>query len=93
VQLAQVGLQFDEAKSSNPFAYYTTVSSTSFLKILQLEKRSQHIRDDLLIMHGATPSHTRQTEDQLAQQLGFDNAEVPSALVVAQLSPTGAASP
>lgn len=89
VQLAQVGLQFDEAKSSNPFAYYTTVSSTSFLKILQLEKRSQHIRDDLLIMHGATPSHTRQTEDQLAQQLGFDNAEAAVPLVVPQMSPTG----
>lgn len=91
MQLTQVGLQFDEAKSSNPFAYYTTVSSTSFLKILHLEKRSQHIRDDLLIMHGATPSHTRQTEDQLAQQMGFDNSEVAAAIVVP--APTGAVGP
>ena len=68
VQLAQVGLQFDEAKSSNPFAYYTQVSSTSFLKILNLEKRNQHIRDDMLIMSGATPSSTRQVENQLEQQ-------------------------
>ena len=68
VQLAQVGLQFDEAKSSNPFAYYTQVSSTSFLKILNLEKRNQHIRDDMLIMAGATPSSTRQVENQLEQQ-------------------------
>jgi len=93
MQLSQVGLQFDEAKSSNPFAYYTTVASTSFLKILHLEKRSQHIRDDLLIMQGATPSSTRQTEDQLAQQMGFDNADIPSVIVVAQLAPTGAAAP
>ncbi len=89
VQLSQVGLQFDEAKGSNPFAYYSTVASTSFLKILHLEKRSQHIRDDLLIMHGATPSHTRQTEDQLAQQLGFENVPLAAPLVVPQMSPTG----
>jgi hypothetical protein len=68
VQLSQVGLQFDESKSSNPFAYYTQCVSTSFLKILTNEKKSQSIRDDLLIMHGATPSHTRQVEDQMAQQ-------------------------
>ena len=68
VQLSQVGLQFDESKSSNPFAYYTQCVSTSFLKILTNEKKSQTIRDDLLIMHGATPSHTRQVEDQIAQQ-------------------------
>ncbi len=68
VQLSQVGLQFDESKSSNPFAYYTQCVSTSFLKILTNEKKSQTIRDDLLIMHGATPSHTRQVEDQMAQQ-------------------------
>jgi hypothetical protein len=67
VQLSQVGLQFDESKSSNPFAYYTQVVATSFLKILTNEKKSQTIRDDLLIMHGATPSHTRQVEDQMAQ--------------------------
>jgi hypothetical protein len=68
VQLSQVGLQFDESKSSNPFAYYSSVASTSFLKILTSEKKNQTIRDDLLTMHGATPSMTRQIEDQLAQQ-------------------------
>jgi hypothetical protein len=79
VQLSQVGLQFDEARSNNPFAYYTTVSSTSFLKILNLEKRSQHIRDDLLIMHGSAPSSTRQVENSMEQQL--PDAEV-SVIVV-----------
>ena len=68
VQLSQVGLQFDESKSSNPFAYLTSCVHTSFLKILNLEKRSQNIRDDLLIMNNMTPSFSRQTSDQLEQR-------------------------
>jgi hypothetical protein len=67
LQLSQMGLQFDESKSEqpNPFAYYTAAVSNSFTRILNLEKRSQNIRDDLLIMHGATPSYTRQTEQDM----------------------------
>jgi len=68
LQLSQVGLQFDESKSLNPFSYYTSVVSTSFLKILTTEKKSQTIRDDLLIMHNHMPSHTRQTEDSMTQR-------------------------
>jgi hypothetical protein len=67
VQLSQMGLQFDESKSEqpNPFAYYTSVINNSFTRILNLEKRSQNIRDDLLIMNGAMPSYTRQTEHDM----------------------------
>ncbi len=67
LQLSQMGLQFDESKSEqpNPFAYYTSVVNNSFTRILNLEKRSQNIRDDLLIMHGAMPSYTRQTEHDM----------------------------
>jgi hypothetical protein len=68
MQLSQVGLQFDESKSSNPFSYYTQCVATSFLKILTTEKKTQTIRDDLLIMHGSTPSNTRVVEDQIAQR-------------------------
>lgn len=68
MQLSQVGLQFDESKSSNPFSYYTQVVATSFLKVLSLEKKNQSIRDDLLIMNDSSPSHTRQVEDQLQQR-------------------------
>lgn len=68
VQLSQVGLQFDESKSLNPFSYYTSCVSTSFLKILTTEKKSQSIRDDLLIMHNHMPSNTRQTEDAMQQR-------------------------
>jgi hypothetical protein len=64
VQLCQVALQFDEAKSLNPFAYYTTTIKMCFTKVLNLEKRVQNIRDDLLTMAGATPSYTRQADNE-----------------------------
>lgn len=62
VQLSQVGLQFDESKSSNPFAFFTTVMTNVFRRILILEKRNQVMRDELLMAMGASPSHTKQGE-------------------------------
>lgn len=59
VQLAQIGLQFNEAKSDNPFAYYTAAINNSFTRVLNLEKRNQNIRDDLLEEEGLDPSFTR----------------------------------
>lgn len=59
LQLAQIGLQFNEAKSQNPFAYYTAAITNSFTRVLNLEKRSQNIRDDLLEEGGLNPSFTR----------------------------------
>lgn len=59
LQLTQIGLQFNEAKSSNPFAYYTAAINNSFTRVLNLEKRSQNIRDDLLEEEGLDPSWTR----------------------------------
>lgn len=78
VQLAQVGLQFDESRSLNPFSWATQVVYTSFLKVLNTEKKNQSIRDDLLIMSGNTPSHTRQVEDQIQQQTQSDVVTPPS---------------
>jgi hypothetical protein len=60
VQLAQIGLQFNEAKSDNPFAYYTATVNNSFTRVLNLEKRNQSIRDDILIESGHLPSYGRQ---------------------------------
>lgn len=60
LQLAQVGLQFDEYKSQNPFAYYTTAIKNSFTRIVNLEKRNQNIRDDILEINGLNPSWSRQ---------------------------------
>lgn len=62
VQLSQVGLQFDESKSANPFAFYTTVMNNVFRRVLNVEKRNQVMRDDLLMAMGAAPSYTRQGE-------------------------------
>ena len=64
MQLSQIGLQFDESKSENPFAYYTAAITNSFTRILNLEKKNQNIRDDLLEMHDMTPSFTRQGENE-----------------------------
>lgn len=62
LQLSQVGLQFDESKSSNPFAYYTATITNSFTRILNIEKKNQSMRDDILELNGMTPSYTRQNE-------------------------------
>jgi hypothetical protein len=61
LQLAQIGLQFDESKSQNPFAYYTAAVTNSFVRIINIEKRNQNIRDDILEMNGMNPSWTRQS--------------------------------
>jgi len=60
LQLSQIGLQFDESKSNNPFAYYTAAVTNSFVRVINIEKRAQNIRDDILEMNDLSPSHTRQ---------------------------------
>jgi hypothetical protein len=60
LQLTYVGLRFNEAKSANPFAYYTAAITNSFCRVLNTEKRNQNIRDDILEINGLNPSWTRQ---------------------------------
>ena len=65
LQLTQIGLQFNEAKSDNPFAYYTAAVNNSFTRVLNIEKKNQGIRDDLLENSGQAPSWTRQLEHEM----------------------------
>lgn len=68
LQLSQIGLQFDESKSENPFAYYTAAVTNSFTRVLNIEKKMQNIRDDMLEINGLTPSSTRQTSQEFAEE-------------------------
>ena len=77
LQLSQIGLQFDESKSQNPFAYYTAAITNSFTRILNIEKKMQNIRDDILEMNGLNPSWTRQNAGKGA---GYMSGPVVSSL-------------
>ncbi len=63
LQLTDTGLQFNEARSDNPFSFLTTLLKNAFLRVLLKEKKQQDIRDDLIIESGNTPSNTRQLDD------------------------------
>ena len=65
LQLSQIGLQFDESKSANPFAYYTAAITNSFTRVLNIEKRNQNLRDDILQMNNLNPSYTRQLANSM----------------------------
>jgi hypothetical protein len=67
LQLTQIGLQFDESKSNNPFAYYTAAVTNSFVRVINIEKRNQNIRDDILEMNNFNPSYTRQSNHEWKQ--------------------------
>jgi hypothetical protein len=64
LQLAQIGLQFDESKSDNPFAYYTAAVTNSFVRVINIEKRNQNVRDDILEMNDLNPSYTRTNNEE-----------------------------
>lgn len=74
LQLTQIGLQFDESKSDNPFAYFTAAVTNSFVRIINIEKRNQVIRDDLLEMNGMNPSYTRMGEGEHAAAMRRNEA-------------------
>ena len=81
LQLSQIGLQFDESKSQNPFAYYTAAITNSFTRILNIEKKMQNIRDDILEMNGLNPSWTRQyanadRQHAVSAMVASDSAEL-----------------
>ena len=76
LQLAQIGLQFDESKSQNPFAYYTAAVTNSFVRVINIEKRNQNIRDDILEMNDMNPSFTRQHQGEWEAAAARETAKV-----------------
>lgn len=77
IQLTYNGLQFDESKSNNPFAYYSQIVYHSFVKIMNTEKRHQDTRDDLLEDMGLEPSHTRTINQEWEMELKRNGVESP----------------
>lgn len=75
LQLSYIGLQFNEMKSDNPFAYYTAAVNNSFTRVLNLEKRNQTIRDDILIEQGHLPSYGRQIQHENDMRIIREAAE------------------
>lgn len=75
LQLSYIGLKFNEAKSDNPFAYYTAAVNNSFTRVLNVEKRNQTIRDDILIDQGHLPSYNRQLAHEEEVRKLRENAE------------------
>jgi DNA-directed RNA polymerase specialized sigma24 family protein len=59
----KVWKSFDPARSSNPFAYFTTVFTHSFYQQLNYEKKQRNIRDELLISNGDNPSFNYMDSD------------------------------
>lgn len=74
LQLSQIGLQFDESKSNNPFAYYTAAVTNSFVRIINIEKKNQNIRDDILEQNDLNPSYTRTHQGEWEAALKRENA-------------------
>jgi hypothetical protein len=72
LQLTQIGLQFDESKSDNPFAYFTAAVTNSFVRVINIEKKMQNIRDDILEMNGMNPSYTRMINAEYEHALKRD---------------------
>ena len=75
LQLTQIGLQFDESKSDNPFAYFTAAVTNSFVRVINIEKRNQNIRDDILEMNGMNPSYSRTGAGEHATALKRHNED------------------
>ena len=76
LQLTQIGLQFDESKSDNPFAYFTAAVTNSFVRVINIEKRNQNIRDDILEINGMNPSYSRTGAGEHAAALKRHNEDI-----------------
>lgn len=75
LQLSHMGLQFEESRSQNPFAYFTAVLTNSFTRVLNSEKQNQNLRDNLLEAYGQNPSFSRQLQYEDEARKSREDAE------------------
>lgn len=73
LQLSNFGLKFNEARSQNPFAYYTTVITNSFTRVLLSEKKGQSIKETIMTENGLMPTFNQQAAAEIARQKKRDN--------------------
>jgi hypothetical protein len=78
LQLIEMGLKFNEAKSDNPFSYYTATVINSFRRVLNQEKKQQKVVDDIRIESGLMPSFSRQLDHEFSAQALRDSATAES---------------
>ena len=63
VALCRNGLKFDEARSDNPFAYFTQIMKHAFVKYLRNEKQHQNLRDDIMVSEGVAATSARYSSE------------------------------
>lgn len=56
--ICRVWDSFDPKKSNNPFAYFTQTIKRAFWQYMQKEETHRDIRDEILMKHGESPSHS-----------------------------------
>jgi len=65
VRLCQIALQFNEAKSQNPFAWYTTVINRSFTYVLNNEKQHADFKNNLIAETGLEQTFNKQADQDV----------------------------
>lgn len=73
LQLSNFGLKFNEAKSQNPFAYYTTVITNSFTRVLNSEKKGQSVKETIMMDNGLMPTFNQQASAEIQREKDRDN--------------------
>lgn len=74
VQLTNMGLQFNEMFSNNPFSYYTSTINNAFTVIFNDEYAVQQYRDKTLLENNFDPSYTEQLKQDMARTEYWDKA-------------------
>lgn len=67
LNLVRDGLKFNEARSENPFAYFTTIVNTSFTRTLNNEKRIQEHKHQEMLENGFVDTASNEADSDIAR--------------------------